>query len=216
MFLNDYFNFHICLSIYPSFCVRKLTPVSAVVSQYVTNKSFLACAKNEKCAFLVTPRPFWSMRQGEAKINALQYWARWNKAWYNETHFIVSLPPQSRSKAVLCISTRRRYLRSGYFLVYNEITRCTIISLIPFIVEIHYLHIRRPVIIVYLWPDKKSILQFKIHCLRIRITKFTYFCNLESYQLVCQITTNLYYFLEASIIYLQGGPELLVLKQEAF
>ena len=32
----------------------------------------------------------------------------------------VSSPPQSRSKAVVCVSTPRMYPQSGYFLVYNH------------------------------------------------------------------------------------------------
>ena len=34
-----------------------------------------------------------------------------------KTHFRVSSPPQSRSQAVVCVSTPRKYPRSGYFLV---------------------------------------------------------------------------------------------------
>ena len=45
--LNNYFNVHVYLS------VRKLTPVSAVVSPNVTNRSFLACVKSEKFAFWI-------------------------------------------------------------------------------------------------------------------------------------------------------------------
>ena len=37
---------------------------------------------------------------------------------YIETHFSVPSPPQSRSQAVVCVSTSRMYPRSGYFLVY--------------------------------------------------------------------------------------------------
>ena len=37
-----------------------------------------------------------------------------------ENHMVrVSSPPQSRSKAVVCVSTPRMYPRSGYFLVYT-------------------------------------------------------------------------------------------------
>ena len=35
----------------------------------------------------------------------------------------VASPPQSRSKAVVCISTPRRYPRSGYFLVIHKLVR---------------------------------------------------------------------------------------------
>ena len=59
--LNNYFDFHVCLSIRPSVIpsVRKLTPISAVVSQNVSNKSCLVCVKSEKCTSWVTLRPQW-------------------------------------------------------------------------------------------------------------------------------------------------------------
>ena len=44
--------------------------------------------------------------------------------------FRVSSPPQSRSKAVVCVSTPRMYPRSGYFLVNHKTTlQCFITSL---------------------------------------------------------------------------------------
>ena len=49
-------------------CVQKLTPVSAVGSQNVTNRSFLVSVKSEKYAFWVTLRLAWSMRQGKAQL----------------------------------------------------------------------------------------------------------------------------------------------------
>ena len=61
--------------------------------------------------------PLGSMRQGEAKIHALQYLARQSRAAYIITHFSVSLPPQCRSKAVVYAITPRMYPRSGYILV---------------------------------------------------------------------------------------------------
>ena len=87
--LNNYFNLHVCLSIRPSVpsvssipCVQKLTPVSAVGSQNVTNRSFLVSVKSEKYAFWVTLRPLGSMSQGEVKIHSLQYSARQSRAAY--------------------------------------------------------------------------------------------------------------------------------------
>ena len=62
--------------------VRKLTPVSAVGSQNVTNRSFLVSVKSEKYAFWVTLRSLGSMSQGEVKIHALQYSARQSRAAY--------------------------------------------------------------------------------------------------------------------------------------
>ena len=55
--LNNYFDFHVCLS-FRSFvcpCVQKLTSVSAVVSQNDTNKSCLVCVKNGKKCILGHP-----------------------------------------------------------------------------------------------------------------------------------------------------------------
>ena len=40
---------------------------------------------------------------------------------YTKTSFSVSLPPQCRSQAVVCVSTPRMYPRSGYFLVSSKI-----------------------------------------------------------------------------------------------
>ena len=59
-----------CLCFHP--CVRKVNTVSAVVSQYITNKSFLIYA------FLVTLSPLSSMRQEGAKILVLHYLAKGN------------------------------------------------------------------------------------------------------------------------------------------
>ena len=60
------------LSVYPfRSYVQKPTPVSAVGSQNVTNKSFLACVKSEKYAVWFTLRSLGSMRQGKAEIHAL-------------------------------------------------------------------------------------------------------------------------------------------------
>ena len=65
--LNNYFDFQVCLSIRPSvhpwFCpfvvpsVRKLTSIPAVLSQNVTNQSYLECFESEKFAFCITPVP---------------------------------------------------------------------------------------------------------------------------------------------------------------
>ena len=66
----------------------------------------------------VTFRPLWFIRQGEAELHTLQNKARWIQAMYIETHFSVSSPLQSRSQAVVCVSTPRMYPQSRYFLVY--------------------------------------------------------------------------------------------------
>ena len=66
MYLNNYFDFHVCLSILPLsvrssvrpvLSAKKLTSTPASVSQNVTKKSCLVCVKSEKYASLVTLRP---------------------------------------------------------------------------------------------------------------------------------------------------------------
>jgi len=123
-YLNNYFNFHVCLSfrllrlfivLRPS--VWKLTPVSAVGSQNVNNKSFLVCVKSEKYVFWVTLRLLGSIRQGKAEIPALQYFMRQSPSAIIKTHLNFSLPPQCWSQAFVCVSTPRIYPRSKYFLV---------------------------------------------------------------------------------------------------
>ena len=70
--LNNYFNFHVCLS-FRCPCVRKLAPIPAVVSENVTNKSCLVCVMSEKYASWVTLRPQWDRyRQGEAEVRLLR------------------------------------------------------------------------------------------------------------------------------------------------
>ena len=62
------------LSVRPSLrclCVRKLTPFSAVISQNVTNKSFMVCVDDEKYAILVTLGPIGSIRNSKAEIHTL-------------------------------------------------------------------------------------------------------------------------------------------------
>ena len=74
-------------------CVRKLTPVSAVGSQNVTNRSFLVSVKSEKYAFWVTLRPLGSMSQDEVKIHALRYSARHSRAVYRDAHMFSPSTP---------------------------------------------------------------------------------------------------------------------------
>ena len=79
--LNNYFNFHVRLSIFPFVpfrsvrpCFWTLTSVSAVLSQYVTNKSCLVCVQSEKYASWVnlTHQLDCSCR-GEAKLRTSYY-----------------------------------------------------------------------------------------------------------------------------------------------
>ena len=67
-YLHNYFNTHTACPV--------TLPISEVVSQTVTNKSYVVCVKSEKYAFLLTLRPLGSMRPGEAELHTLQYWAR--------------------------------------------------------------------------------------------------------------------------------------------
>ena len=47
---------------------------------------------------------------------------------YIETHFSVSSPPQSRSQAVVCVSTTRMYLRSGHFQLCTYFNKCFFVN----------------------------------------------------------------------------------------
>ena len=69
--LNNYFNFHVCLSIRVCVCVRvsKKVPFSEVVSQNVTNISCLVYVKYEKYASWVPSDPSWTAAErGKAKL----------------------------------------------------------------------------------------------------------------------------------------------------
>ena len=56
------------------------------------------------------------MRQGEAKLPKLRWWASQRQTIYIKTHFTISSPPQCWFQAVVCIRTSRIYLGSGYLL----------------------------------------------------------------------------------------------------
>ena len=86
--LNNYFDFHVCLSIrsrsssvpsvFPS--RRKLTSVPSSVSQNVTNKSCLLCVKSENYASWVTLRTQWDCcRRGEAEVRILNFKTKWSE-----------------------------------------------------------------------------------------------------------------------------------------
>ena len=86
--LNNYFNFHVCLSFLRPLssvlhvsvcrCVRKITQIPAVLSQNFTNKSCLVCVMSEKYASWVTLRPQWDRyRQGETKVCLLNFKMTW-------------------------------------------------------------------------------------------------------------------------------------------
>ena len=86
--LNNYFDFHVCLSIHPFVrpfvrpvpSTQKLTSIPASVSQNVTNKSCLVCVKSKKYASWVTLRPQWDRcRQGKAKIHILDFKTTWSE-----------------------------------------------------------------------------------------------------------------------------------------
>ena len=139
-YLNNYFDFHVCLSI-RSFvrlsvrlCVRKLAQFSAVLSQNVTKKSCLVCDKSEKYAFWITLTPQLDRCcRGEAEVRIINFKTTWSEfqmpsptapAEAKPRCVYSILKPQgqssitspSRSKAVVCVSTPRMYPRSGYFL----------------------------------------------------------------------------------------------------
>ena len=137
--LNNYFDFHVfshvhvCLSVRfrPFLCARKLAPIPAVVQQNVTNKSCLVCVMSETYAFWVTLRPQSDCYcQGKAEVRVLdfkttcsefqkpyQIAAARGKAELRIYNLKKTSPTQSRSQAVVCISTPRMYPCSGYFLV---------------------------------------------------------------------------------------------------
>ena len=74
--LNNYFDFHVCLSFRPFSvlrpCVRKLTSIPAVVQQNVMNKSCLVCVTSEKYAIWVTLKLHSDCCcRGEAKVHTL-------------------------------------------------------------------------------------------------------------------------------------------------
>ena len=118
--LNNYFRFHICLSFH-GYARPFVTLLDfLVVSQNVTNKSSLECAKSKRYAFLVTLRLLRSMRQGKAKLCTLNYQARRSGAAYIRTYFSVSSSPHCRSKVVVCVSTPRMHPKSWNFLVYSR------------------------------------------------------------------------------------------------
>ena len=84
--LNNYFNFHIRLSIRPSvrpfvcLCVRKLAQFSAVLSQNVTKKSCMVCDKSEKYAFWITLTPQWDRCcRGEAEVRIINFKTTWSE-----------------------------------------------------------------------------------------------------------------------------------------
>ena len=83
-YLNNYFDFHVCLSIHPSVVPvpsgQKLTSILASVSQNVTNRSCLVCIKSEKCASWVTLTPQWDRcRRGEAEVRILDFKTTWSE-----------------------------------------------------------------------------------------------------------------------------------------
>ena len=112
-------------------CVRKKAPFPAVLSQNVTNKSCLVCVMSENYAFWVTLTPQ-SDRccRGKAELRILNFkttWSEFQRPCQTATergeaelgiyNLKKTSPPQSRSQAVVCVSTPRMYPRSGYFLV---------------------------------------------------------------------------------------------------
>ena len=116
-------------SVFPCVCVQKVTPVSEVVSQYVTNKSFLVCVKSKKICILghlQTPMVHEARRRQDLCITIL---GKAKLTCDNKTLFSVSSPPQSPSKAVVCLSPNRMFPRSVYFLVIPKLSLFPVLSL---------------------------------------------------------------------------------------
>ena len=126
-------NYHVCPSLLlpPSlvhYPVLSHLTIPAVRSQNITNKSCLVCVQSEKYASWVNlTSQLDRCCRGEAEVRILDFKTIWSdfqmpsqittdKAKLRYM-FRVSSPPQSRSKAVVCVSTPRMYPRSGYFLV---------------------------------------------------------------------------------------------------
>ena len=115
--------------------VQKLAPIPALVSENVTNKSCLVCDKSEKYASWVTLRPQTDQcHRGEAEVRILDFKTTWSefqnpyqtaatrgKAELRIYNLKKTSPTQSRSQAVVCVSTPRMYSRSGYFLVFTKV-----------------------------------------------------------------------------------------------
>ena len=85
--LNNYFDFHVCLSIrgsvLPSFrhsVCPKTSPNSCSLSQNVTNKSYLVCVKSEKYASWVTLRAQLDCcRRGKAEVCIIKFKTIWSE-----------------------------------------------------------------------------------------------------------------------------------------
>ena len=87
---------------------------SAVGSENVTNRSFLASVKSEKYAF-------WVHEPRRSQDPCITIFCEAKPSCLYQTYFSVSSPPQCWSQAVVCVSTPRMYPRSGYFLVYHKL-----------------------------------------------------------------------------------------------
>ena len=85
-YLNNYFDFHVCLSIRSSvrpsvcLCVRKLAQFPAVVSQNVTKKRCLVCVRSEKNASWVTLTPQLDRYcRSEAEVRIFNFKTKWSE-----------------------------------------------------------------------------------------------------------------------------------------
>ena len=111
----------VCLSMCVSLClcVCKLTLISEVESQtFHLNVAWITSrVKNIHLGHPHSSEDRSIMRQGEAKLPKLRWWASQRQTIYIKTHFTISSPPQCWFQAVVCIRTSRIYLGSEYFLV---------------------------------------------------------------------------------------------------
>ena len=69
--LHNYFNLHICPFFRHVMSCHVTLSIPAILLQNITNKSCVACYKNEKNTFSVTLRLRGSMRQGKAELRTL-------------------------------------------------------------------------------------------------------------------------------------------------
>ena len=116
-YLDNYFNIHVCLSLHCPSCPVPSCHTSNSCN-FITKchqQSSLLYSQSKKHAFLVTPRPLGSIRQGEAKLCTFLCQARKSPATYIKTHCSLFSLPQSQCQAVVYVNTPRMQPQSRYF-----------------------------------------------------------------------------------------------------
>ena len=79
-YLHYYFNIFVCPPILCHVVMTSLHPVPRFVSQNITNESFLVRIKSEIKAFMVTLKPFVSMKRGDTELPTFHQQARQSQA----------------------------------------------------------------------------------------------------------------------------------------